>query len=112
MLKIFRDNLRYLSWILWLVIIIFVAFVFVDFGGARLRGEGSGAAATVGDREVTYNEYQRQYRNLEARYRQTLGELTWRLFAHAENCGNGLHNKLWLCQRRKFNQPDAIGEHI
>ncbi len=33
MLKILRDNLKYLSWILWLVIVIFIAFVFVDFGG-------------------------------------------------------------------------------
>jgi peptidyl-prolyl cis-trans isomerase D len=74
MLKILRDNLRYLSWILWLVIIVFVAFVFVDFGGARMGGDATGAAATVGDREVSYVEYQRQYRTLEDRYRQTLGE--------------------------------------
>ncbi|HPA96268.1 MAG: hypothetical protein GX178_06350 [Acidobacteria bacterium] len=74
MLKILRDNLRYLSWILWLVIIVFIAFVFVDFGGARLGRGGSGAAATVGDSRVRYDEYQRQYRNLEERYRQAFGE--------------------------------------
>lgn len=74
MLKILRDNLRYLSWILWLVIIVFVGFVFVDFGGARMGGDETGAAATVGNRQVSYVEYQRQYRQLEERYRQTLGE--------------------------------------
>ena len=74
MLKILRDNLRYLSWILWLVILVFIAFVFVDFGGARMDGGGSGAAATVGDAKVGYDEYQRQYRSLEERYRQAFGE--------------------------------------
>ena len=48
--------------------------VIVDFGGARLGRGGSGAAATVGDSRVRYDEYQRQYRNLEERYRQAFGE--------------------------------------
>ena len=29
------DNLKYLSWILWVVILIFIAFVFVDFGATK-----------------------------------------------------------------------------
>ncbi|MCL4838806.1 MAG: SurA N-terminal domain-containing protein [Thermoanaerobaculia bacterium] len=74
MLKILRDNLRYLSWILWLVIIVFIAFVFVDFGAARMGAGGTGAAATVGDSKVGYDEFQRQYRSLEERYRQAFGE--------------------------------------
>ena len=38
MLKVLRDNLKYLSWILWVVILVFIAFVFVDFGGGLCQG--------------------------------------------------------------------------
>lgn len=76
MLKAFRDNLKYLSWILWVVIGLFVLLVFVDFG-TLAGGQGSGAAAPavrVGDREVTMAEFERQYRQLEGFYRQMQGD--------------------------------------
>lgn len=74
MLKVLRDNLKYLSWILWVVIIVFIGFVFIDFGGARLGGQGRGVAAQVGDRQVTYADFQRRHRNLDQRYRSALGD--------------------------------------
>jgi peptidyl-prolyl cis-trans isomerase D len=75
MLKILRDNLKYLSWILWGVILIFVAFVFVDFGGGLSGGRtGRAAAATVGDSQVSYAEFEREYRRLENQYRQAFGD--------------------------------------
>jgi len=75
MLKVLRDNLKYLSWILWVVIGIFIAFVFVDFGGGLAGGAGSRqAAATVGDASISYVDFQREYRRLEAQYRQAFGE--------------------------------------
>lgn len=75
MLKVLRDNLKYLSWILWVVIAIFIAFVFVDFGGGLSRGNGARAsAATVGDDKISYSEFERQYRQLESQYRQAFGE--------------------------------------
>ncbi|HYU31590.1 MAG TPA: SurA N-terminal domain-containing protein, partial [Thermoanaerobaculia bacterium] len=77
MLKVFRDNLKYLSWILWVVIGLFVLFVFVDFGGGlrnRQQGGASTLAARVGDREVTREDFQRQYRQLENMYRQLYGD--------------------------------------
>ncbi|HJX27029.1 MAG TPA: SurA N-terminal domain-containing protein [Thermoanaerobaculia bacterium] len=76
MLKAFRDNLKYLSWILWVVIGLFVLLVFVDFG-TLAGGQGSGGAAPavrVGDREVTMEEFERQYRQLEGFYRQMQGD--------------------------------------
>jgi peptidyl-prolyl cis-trans isomerase D len=74
MLKILRDNLKYLSWILWVVILVFIAFVFVDFGGGLQRGSGAqSAAAWVGDQEVSRKEFEREYRALEQRYRQAFG---------------------------------------
>jgi hypothetical protein len=66
MLKVLRDNLKYLSWILWGVIVVFVAFVFVDFGGGvpgpALR---TASAATVGGDEISYGELQRAYQETE-----------------------------------------------
>ncbi len=74
MLKVFRDNLKYLSWVLWLVIAVFVLFVFVDFGSI-VPGPAppTDAAATVGDDEITYGELQRAYRQAEESYRQAYG---------------------------------------
>jgi peptidyl-prolyl cis-trans isomerase D len=75
MLKMFRDNLKYLSWIIWVVIAVFILFVFVDFGSIRLGGTApTDAAASVGDQAVTYGEFERTYRQTEDYYRQTLGE--------------------------------------
>ena len=76
MLKVFRDNLKYLSWVLWVVIAVFVLFVFVDFGGVSsgLRGGGGDTAATVGGESVSYDQVRREYRDLENYYRQTFGE--------------------------------------
>lgn len=76
MLKVFRDNLKYLSWVLWLVIAVFVLFVFADFGSIQLGGTGAltDAAATVGDHQVTYSEFERTYRQTEDYYRQAYGE--------------------------------------
>jgi peptidyl-prolyl cis-trans isomerase D len=74
MLKVFRENIKYLSWILWAVILVFVLFVFVDFGRVVPGQGGDRAAATVGRQSITYNEYERAYRNLEARLRQMYGD--------------------------------------
>ncbi len=75
MLKMFRDNLKYLSWIIWLVIAVFVLFVFVDFGSIQLGGTApSDAAASVGSLAVTYGEFERTYRQTEDYYRETLGD--------------------------------------
>ena len=75
MLKVFRDNLRYLSWVLWLVIIVFVLFVFVDFGATVPSGTTStDAAAKVGKYKVSYADYERSYRQAETFYQQLYGE--------------------------------------
>jgi len=75
MLKVLRDNLKYLSWILWVVILIFIAFVFVDFGGGLTKGQGGrSSAATIGSEKISYGDFEREYRQLESQYRQAFGE--------------------------------------
>ncbi len=73
MLKVFRENLKYLSWILWIVIAVFILFVFVDFGSGVPRGTDSQAAAWVGDEEISFNEVASAYRQMEESYRESLG---------------------------------------
>jgi peptidyl-prolyl cis-trans isomerase D len=75
MLKVFRENLKYLNWILWLVIVIFVAFIFVDWGiGGLGRSENASYAAKVGSATVSMQEFERTYKQLEAQYREVYGE--------------------------------------
>ncbi|MFN3412588.1 MAG: hypothetical protein ACK42L_00805 [Thermoanaerobaculum sp.] len=38
MLKIMRENLKNLKWILWFVVFIFVLLIFVDWGTGRFGG--------------------------------------------------------------------------
>ncbi len=75
MLKVFRENLKYLNWILWLVIAIFVAFIFVDWGIGGLDRTGKASyAARVGSATVSMPEFERTYRQLEDQYREVYGE--------------------------------------
>ncbi len=75
MLKVFRDNLKYLSPVLWAVVAVFVLFVFVDFGATVPTGSApNDSAVTVGDREVTFSEFRSRYQRMEEVYRQAYGE--------------------------------------
>jgi peptidyl-prolyl cis-trans isomerase D len=74
MLKVFRDNLKSLAWILWVVIIVFVLALFLDFGDSFQGGGNKATAATVGSESVTLEEFQRAHRNLESMYRQVYGD--------------------------------------
>jgi peptidyl-prolyl cis-trans isomerase D len=75
MLKVMRDQFKYLQWLLWVVIFVFVLFVFVDFGGTvSNQGLPNEAAATVAGEPISYAAYERSYRQLEDQYRQMYGE--------------------------------------
>lgn len=74
MLKAFRDNLKYLSWILWIVIAAFVLFLAVEIPQAPTQGQPTQAAATVGDREISYGELQSAYQQEEQNLRQSYGD--------------------------------------
>lgn len=74
-LKYLRDNLKSLTWVLWLVVAVFILLVFFEWTGFNQQPMASNqVAATVGGEKITYDEFRRAYRNLEDRYRQTFGE--------------------------------------
>lgn len=73
-LKMLRDNLKFLTWILWLVIAVFIGMIFFEWGGVnRMDQPRDQAAATVGGEEISYSDFQRQHQQLEQLYRQQLG---------------------------------------
>lgn len=75
MLKLMRDNLKNLKWILWFVVFVFVLLIFVDWGAGRGQGRGmEGLAAKVGGSVITEAQFLRELRGTEERYRQQYGE--------------------------------------
>jgi peptidyl-prolyl cis-trans isomerase D len=74
MLKVFRDNLKNLAWILWVIIALFVLALAVEFGGNVRNAGAQATAARVGKDTVSVAEFQRAYRNLTNLYRQVYGD--------------------------------------
>ena len=75
MLKVLRDNVKYLSWILWIIIGLFVLAIFLDFGSVMRQGNSPNAeAARVGGESVSREDFERQYRMLEERVKQMYGD--------------------------------------
>jgi len=74
MLKVFRDNLKNLAWILWIVIALFVLALAADFGSSVRGGANDTTAATVGRDKVSIAEVQRAHQNLTSMYRQVYGD--------------------------------------
>lgn len=74
MLKVFRDNLKNLAWILWVIIALFVLALAADFGSGMGGSGGKATAATVGSETVSREEFQRAYQNLSNLYRQVYGD--------------------------------------
>jgi peptidyl-prolyl cis-trans isomerase D len=75
MLKVFRDNLKNLAWILWVIIALFVLALAADFGSRTSGGRGNEAAvARVGGESISRQEFQRAYQNMTNVYRQIYGD--------------------------------------
>jgi peptidyl-prolyl cis-trans isomerase D len=74
-LRLFREWMKYLKWILWLIVAAFIFALFFDFGSIQQFGRNtSQVAVSVGDQEITYDEFRRQHSQLDSRYRQMFGE--------------------------------------
>ncbi|HEX6201611.1 MAG TPA: peptidyl-prolyl cis-trans isomerase [Thermoanaerobaculia bacterium] len=75
MLQSIRENLKYLSWVLWIVIAAFIAALFFDFGAlGGMTGTGGAAAAHVAGEPISYDELRDQHRQLDQRYREMFGQ--------------------------------------
>ncbi len=74
MLKGFRDNLKRLHWVLWLVIAAFILIEFGIFAGSDQSGGASDTAVYVGDETISYPEFEQAYRRMEGLYRQAYGD--------------------------------------
>jgi peptidyl-prolyl cis-trans isomerase D len=60
MLKTMRNNMKSLSWILWLVILAFVGFIFVQWGSGRFESEGLDRdVAAIGQKKISGEEFQK-----------------------------------------------------
>lgn len=73
MLKVLRDNIKHLAWVLWIVIAAFIAIEFGIFGSSSFSMGGS-AAASLGRYEVTWTELRRQHQALQDQMRSVYGE--------------------------------------
>lgn len=76
-LKYMRDNLKSLTWVLWLVVGVFIMLVFFEWGGFNSKPAGTfneEGAAWVGDKTITFGEFSREHQDLENRYRQLMGD--------------------------------------
>jgi peptidyl-prolyl cis-trans isomerase D len=74
MLKVLRENVKYLSWILWVIIGLFVLFVFLDFGSISRAKDSNTWAARVGGTTISMIEYQHAKVEMDNRFRQMYGE--------------------------------------
>lgn len=74
MLKVFRDNLKNLAWILWVIIALFVLALAADFGSSVGGGGSHATAAKIGRETVSIAEFQREHKQLANLYRQIYGD--------------------------------------
>jgi peptidyl-prolyl cis-trans isomerase D len=69
MLKTMRESFHQLKWTLFAVIAVFI-LGFVFYSGSGNADASSRVVATVGSKQITATEFDRQYRNQVERYRQ------------------------------------------
>jgi peptidyl-prolyl cis-trans isomerase D len=74
MLSAIRENLKYLSWMLWIVIAAFIAALFFDFGAIAGGGATGDVVAHAAGVPITQEEMREQLRQLDQRYRQMFGQ--------------------------------------
>ena len=71
MLKVMRQSFQHLKWVLWFVVFVFIAFIFVSWGrGGMGNDKATGDVATIHGEPITAVDFNRQYRQTEDRYRQ------------------------------------------
>jgi peptidyl-prolyl cis-trans isomerase D len=107
MLKVFRDNLKNLAWILWVIIALFVLALAADFGSSVGRGGSHATAAKVGRDTVSLAEFQREYRQLSNLYKQVYGdqltpELEKQMQLPRQALDRAINQKILLAEARRM----------
>lgn len=105
MLSSIRNNRKALSIVLWLVIIAFVATIFVVWGVGE-QTNSLGYVAKVNDKIITYNEFQNRYRMADDEIRRYGGaiqidNLSTRILESL------IAEKLMLIEAEKLNIPST-----
>ena len=71
MLKSMRNNVKSLSWTLWLVILAFIGFIFVQWGSGRFESQGLDRdVAAVGRYKISSEEFQKNLTKSLEMYRK------------------------------------------
>lgn len=107
MLKVFRDNLKNLAWILWVIIALFVLALAADFGSSVRGGGNQATAAKVGKETVSLAEFQRHYRQMEDLYRRIYGdqltpELEKQMRLPLQALDQAVNQKILLAEARRM----------
>lgn len=115
MLKVFRDNLKNLTWILWVIIAVFLLALVADFGSGVGGGSTQAAAATVGKESVSLAEYQREYRQIENLYGQIYGdqltpEIKQQMQLPRQALDRAINQKILLGEARRLGLRVTDGE--
>lgn len=92
-LKLLRDNLKHLKFILWGVVLIFILLVFVDWGSGRAGRRTNTAAVTVGSRQIGEQDFLKQVKSLQENYKRQLGD-NWDRFKDQINLGQQAANQI------------------
>jgi peptidyl-prolyl cis-trans isomerase D len=112
MLKVMRESFHHLKWVLLAVIVAFVfGFVFIDMGmgGGGFGGgqEEMAFAARVNGETITFNDYQRALKNVEAMYQQQFGQQFTPEMSQMMNLPNQVINML-VDQRLLTQEAERI----
>ena len=103
MLSSIRNNRKALSIVLWLVIIAFVATIFVVWGVGE-KSNALGYAAKVNDKIITYEEYQTRYKMADDEIRRYGGAVQIENLP-ARVLQSLINEKLMLIEAERFNIP-------
>jgi peptidyl-prolyl cis-trans isomerase D len=116
MLKTMRKNVKSLSWVLWLVILTFVGFIFVQWGSGRFESEGLAKdVAAVGSYTISGEEFQKNLtQNLDMYRKQFKNNLNRQMinqFGIAEQVLQGMVSGLVIRgEAEKLNLEVSEGE--
>ena len=111
MLQSMRNNLKSLSWILWLVVIALSVYVFANWGAQGQLGAPTSVVAWVDGEEILYKEFVEQYRSLDDRYRQMYGNQYSQEMAKVLGVPRQALDSL-INTRITLREADRLGIHV